>query len=66
MLLMMSNYFRQFIAGKTVTKFLRYQIRRRVTNSSALEYILTVYAINLIILYFLSVRNRHIPKGSDV
>ena len=43
---MTSNYFRQYIAGYTVANFLRYPIRRRVTNSCALELIfMALYAV---------------------
>ena len=37
MLLMMSNYFRQYITEYTVANFRHYPIRGRITNSSALE-----------------------------
>ena len=39
-ILITSNYYRQSIAGYTVAYFLRYPIKRRVTNSSALESVL--------------------------
>ena len=40
---MTSNYFLQYIAGYTVTNFLCYPIRRRVTKASALEYLFKLY-----------------------
>ena len=45
---MMSNYFRQYIAGYIVTNFLHYSIKCHVSKASALEFIIISFSLSIV------------------